>query len=47
MRLNLTAAVLLSAFMLPHVAQAEQRPVPLPADGRIKQFVYNEMYEFR
>lgn len=47
MRLNLTAAVLLSAFMLPHVAQAEQRPVPLPADGRIKQFVYNENTVYR
>lgn len=26
---------------------AEQRPVPLPADGRIKQFVYNENTVYR
>lgn len=47
MRLKLTAAALLSAFLLPQIAHAEQRPVPLPADGRIKQFVYNENTVYR
>lgn len=29
------------------IAFAEQRPTPLPADGRIKQFVYNENTVYR
>jgi len=39
------AFTLLIASTLP--ALAEQRPVPLPADGRIKQFVYNENTVYR
>lgn len=36
---------LLAAFPAP--SHADQRPVPLPADGRIKQFVYNEHTVYR
>ncbi|MDD9908687.1 MAG: TrbG/VirB9 family P-type conjugative transfer protein [Ahrensia sp.] len=39
------AATLLVATTIPAIA--EQRPVPLPADGRIKQFVYNENTVYR
>lgn len=43
-----TLAAGLVAFLLsPGLAMAEQRPVPLPADARIKQFVYNENTVYR
>ncbi|WP_051540969.1 TrbG/VirB9 family P-type conjugative transfer protein [Ahrensia sp. 13_GOM-1096m] len=47
MRYKLLTAILLSALALPISAFAEQRPTPLPADGRIKQFVYNENTVYR
>lgn len=47
MRYKLLTAILLSALALPITAFAEQRPTPLPADGRIKQFVYNENTVYR
>ncbi len=47
MKKIIAAAILLSALVLPGAALAEQRPVPLPADGRIKQFVYNENTVYR
>lgn len=34
-------------LMSPNNSYAEQRPVPLPADGRIKTFVYNENTVYR
>lgn len=42
--LSAALALLLS---LPTATMADQRPVPLPADGRIKQFVYNENTVYR
>jgi type IV secretion system protein VirB9 len=45
-KINIAAALgLLIATTLPVLA--EQKPVPLPADGRIKQFVYNENTVYR
>ena len=47
MKLN---AILMSIILLGTTATAalaEQRPVPLPADGRIKTFVYNENTVYR
>ncbi len=38
-------AVLLAFAMAP--VSADQRPAPLPSDGRIKQFVYNENTVYR
>jgi len=47
--MKLTAVTAASALIvsLTISAVAEQRPVPLPADGRIKQFVYNENTVYR
>jgi len=45
---NLTIAIVFGAAILSSIpASAEQAPVPLPADARIKQFVYNENTVYR
>lgn len=47
MRLAIAALTLLILAIGPETSYAEQRPVPLPADGRIKTFVYNEHTVYR
>ena len=45
---NLTIAIVFGAAIMSSIpASAEQAPVPLPADARIKQFVYNENTVYR
>lgn len=47
MKLSLTILSLAFASTLSLSANADQLPVPLPADTRIKQFVYNENTVYR
>lgn len=47
MKLKYLSAILALYLVAPPSALAEQRPRPLPADGRIKQFVYNENTVYR
>ena len=47
MRLAIAALTLLILAIGPGTSHADQRPVPLPADGRIKTFVYNEHTVYR
>ena len=46
---SISSGVIAAAFVCMNlsIAFAEQRPTPLPADGRIKQFVYNENTVYR
>lgn len=47
MRFPAIAHTLLFLAISTNVAIADQKPVPLPADGRIKTFVYNENTVYR
>lgn len=47
MRLTSTLLALAFSAALPFSANADQIPAPLPADARIKQFVYNENTVYR
>lgn len=47
MKLIRLSSALAISILLPSLGLADQRPVPLPADGRIKQFVYNENTVYR